>query len=598
MAKKTKTQKSEPAAPKVDDAPLVLGTAVKGQLEDVPLDEIDDPPERPDRLPRPDDQTEIAELARSLREVGQVQPVMVERRAGEQGGSLVRVFGRRRIAAARLAGMRTVRAIVVPELTPDQRRTIVAVENIQRKNLTPAEEHLGVAELIDLQVLPVAASLGMSCPYGQWLGQTITTELAAVIVRDAKPHQVHEIRTRLLGDLKVRTRVIDVVAAMLAKSQTWVRDRMYVGRLGEKGRSLVLEGKLPLTHAREICKLADEELREILAEDFAAGGELAVSETEAGRLDELRDSVGRRVFDLSKAPWKLDVPVAGAGSCIECPKNSLSQPGLFEHGGHISREMKAGLGSGCFTVAETKSAASTGICTDHTCFGKKLAFAKVQLTTSCKRLEEKKELTDIARQTLRPTAIKARVEERAHLRKSRPKTVQQSEPTEDQKTRQAREQAQAELRAALIEYGKEVEKALVKAVERTPGLWSVLRILQETKPYQATQAWQFEKARKAAGTPGLAALTKLLKSPTWETIVTLEKECGRRFGVLDPHRDGASGMAAKIAETLGLEVGAEPTLEDFLPKADAASKVAKPAKAAGGAKANRRAQDDDEEGEE
>ena len=68
---------------------------------------------------------------------------------------------------------------------------------------------------------------------------------------------------------------------MLAKSPTWVRDRMYVGRLGDKGRVLVLTGKLPLAHAREIAKVADPDLREDMALDYAAGRKAWLEAAEA-----------------------------------------------------------------------------------------------------------------------------------------------------------------------------------------------------------------------------------------------------------------------------------------------------------------------------
>lgn len=574
MAKKTKPAKEEPKAP---EQPLVLGVAVRGELADIPIIEIDNPPGTPDRMARPDDAEQIAELARSIREVGQVQPVMVEKADGTQGGRYVRVFGRRRIAAAKVAGLTTVRAIVVPPLEPEQRRTIVAVENIQRKNLTPAEEHLGVAALIDMQVLPVAASLGVGCPYGRWLGQTITQELAATILRNGREPELRAIRSHLLGDLKVRNRVVDVVAAMLAKSQTWVRDRMYVGRLGEIGRALVLEGMLPLTHAREICKLADEELRETLARDFAAGGELAISATEAGRLDDLRDSVGRRVFDLSEAPWRLDVPVAGCGSCIECPKNSLSQPGLFEHGGHLSREMRSGLGSGVWSVDDVKSVQSTGICTDHTCFGKKLAVAKVQLTASCKRIEEKKKPTEAQLEILKPAAIKQRVEERKQMRKARPKSSRDLGPSPETAERRRQEEANSQLHEALQKRAGETEKKILAALAKKPGQWALVLLMMKTKDFENTRHHDKKKARKAVEAPGMKTLLSLLQTPSWESLLQIEQQCGRRFGLLTAWYDGPSGMADAIAAAVGVELDAPPTIDDFL-KDTEAPKALKPAK--------------------
>lgn len=561
MAKKTKPAKEEPKAP---EQPLVLGVAVRGELKDIPLIEIDDPSGPPDRLARSDDAEQIAELARSIREVGQVQPVMVEQADGTQGGRYVRVFGRRRIAAAKLAGLDKVRAIVVPPLEPEQRRTIVAVENIQRKNLTPIEEHLGVWNLCEMQALMI---VGRMFAAGKTLAYFGHCAPQPAILDD--PRRAARAAVEALKDHRVRAEVCDVVAAMLAKSPTWVRDRMYIGRLGEEGRRLVLDGKLPLQHAREIAKVGDEETRDQLSADYAAGGELSISDTEPGKLEELRESVSRRLFSLAVVPWKLDVQFAECEACTGCPHNSTTNPGLFDHGGFVSEEMKGGIGDGYGREADSKPEQEAGVCTNHVCYEAKIRAARAALSGAAKRVVEKKHPTEAQLEILKPNAIKKRAEERKQASKSRPNKSRDLGPSPETAERRRQEQANNQLHEALQQRARETEKKILAALAKKPGQWALVSLLLRTKDFENTRHHDVKKARKAVEAPGMKTLLSLLQSPSWESLLKLEQQCGRRFGLLSAWHDGPSGMADAIAAAVGVELDAPPTIEDFLEQSDA-----------------------------
>lgn len=77
----------------------------------------------------------IEELAASFKAVGQIQPVVVKR-VGEQHYQLI--AGHRRLAAAKIAGLKTLSAIVLT-VEEERARTIQLVENIQRENLAAIE---------------------------------------------------------------------------------------------------------------------------------------------------------------------------------------------------------------------------------------------------------------------------------------------------------------------------------------------------------------------------------------------------------------------------------------------------------------------------
>ena len=90
------------------------------------------------------DEAKLEELANSLREKGVIQPVIV--RVKEEGYELI--AGERRLQAAKIAGMKTVPAIV-RSVNDREMLEISLVENIQRDDLNSLEEAAAYRQLID-----------------------------------------------------------------------------------------------------------------------------------------------------------------------------------------------------------------------------------------------------------------------------------------------------------------------------------------------------------------------------------------------------------------------------------------------------------------
>jgi ParB family chromosome partitioning protein len=89
-------------------------------------------------------ETELTELAQSIKEHGVLQPVVV-RRKGD--GMYELIAGERRFRAAKLAGLSTIPALV--RHSNDEKVLAVAlVENIQRENLNPMEEARAYSRLM------------------------------------------------------------------------------------------------------------------------------------------------------------------------------------------------------------------------------------------------------------------------------------------------------------------------------------------------------------------------------------------------------------------------------------------------------------------
>lgn len=115
--------------------------APTGAVVDIALARVVPNPHQPRRHW---DETELEELAASIREHGVLQPILVtETLDGYQV-----VAGERRVRAARLAGLERIPALVRHLADRDQLE-IALVENVQRADLDAIEEALAYRQLID-----------------------------------------------------------------------------------------------------------------------------------------------------------------------------------------------------------------------------------------------------------------------------------------------------------------------------------------------------------------------------------------------------------------------------------------------------------------
>ena len=128
------------------------------RIETLPLREIEPDPGQPRKTF--DDET-LAELSASIAEHGLLQPIAV--RLKPSGGYLI-VAGERRWRASRMAGLTEV-PVIVKDVTDEQAMELALVENLQREDLDPVEEAVGIRELMtrcDLTQEQAARKLGKS----------------------------------------------------------------------------------------------------------------------------------------------------------------------------------------------------------------------------------------------------------------------------------------------------------------------------------------------------------------------------------------------------------------------------------------------------
>lgn len=197
---------------------LIPGATDESGLLEVPLEAILPNSRQPRE--RFEDET-LHSLARSIREVGVLQPIVVRPR--EDGYELV--AGERRLRAAKLAGLATIPA-VIRETDDTEALREALIENLHREDLSPLEQAAGFRELLE--------ELGAS----------------------------H-----------------DELADRLGYSRSHITNTMRLLQLAPETQRLVAEGRLSAGHARALLGLADEEAQEALALRVAAE-ELSVRQVE------------------------------------------------------------------------------------------------------------------------------------------------------------------------------------------------------------------------------------------------------------------------------------------------------------------------------
>lgn len=103
------------------------------KVQEIEIDKIKPNPNQPRKKFDPNS---LIELRDSIIEQGLIQPILVEEIADE---SYIIIAGERRYRASKMAGLKTIPAIV-RSFTDLQRMEVSLIENIQREDLNPVEE--------------------------------------------------------------------------------------------------------------------------------------------------------------------------------------------------------------------------------------------------------------------------------------------------------------------------------------------------------------------------------------------------------------------------------------------------------------------------
>ncbi len=249
----------------------ILTGAERVVVKQIPLVQIGANPDQPRKT---FSDSELAELAASIREKGVLQPILLRAVQGRPYLYEI-VAGERRFRASKLAGLNEIPALV-KSLTNENAMEIALIENVQRENLNPIEEAAAYKNLME------------KCGY----------ELADV--------------SRLIG-----------------KSDSYIRNIMRLSALPQSVQQMVEQGKLSASHARTI---AVAENPEQLAHEIIASN-MTVAETEKKVKSAARNTRSRaydaktiddatvrdiesRIKSALGVPAKLNEKRGGAGQIV------------------------------------------------------------------------------------------------------------------------------------------------------------------------------------------------------------------------------------------------------------------------------------------
>ena len=212
------------------DNPLVDGarehTGARGESRTIAIANIRANPYQPRRDFRPD---ELASLEGSLRANGLLQPVTVRPLAGDSQRFEL-VAGERRLRAAARLGWSEIPALV--RVVDDRAMlTLALVENLQRADLNPIDEAVGVQRLIEefgLSQQQVAEALGKD-------RSTITNLLRVLALPDGVRRLLQDGKLAL-GHARALLMVSDV-RALLALARETVEEGLSVREVERRARA-------------------------------------------------------------------------------------------------------------------------------------------------------------------------------------------------------------------------------------------------------------------------------------------------------------------------------------------------------------------------
>lgn len=228
---------------------LIPSTARSGLVE-IDLDRITPNPRQPRTLM---DEEALAGLADSIREHGVLQPLIVTR----SGSGYTLIAGERRWRAAKLAGLKTVPALV-KDSSSQQMLELALVENIQRQDLGPLEEAAAYRQLLQEHRLTqeeVARRVGKS---RSAVANSLRLLNLPPEAREALAQGlITEGHARTLLSLPTTEQQLALLASILSGGVT-VREAEEAAR---RGSSKARHAQAPKSH--EISELEDR-LRELL----------------------------------------------------------------------------------------------------------------------------------------------------------------------------------------------------------------------------------------------------------------------------------------------------------------------------------------------
>jgi len=212
------------------------------------------------------------DLVASVKEKGVLVPVIARPMIGGGDKKFEIVAGNRRFRAAQMVGLEEIPARV-EDMTDDEAQEVQIIENLQREDVHPIEEGKSYRQLVE--------------------------------------ESRYEIAT---------------IAAKVGKSESYIRQRLFLTNLSEKVAGAYRKGKFTDGHAVLIAKLSPN--------DQAAALKHISDGWEMPTVKELKEWIETEFYHpLASQPWLKDEKAMEAvGECQECPPNRSSLFGSVKEG--------------------------------------------------------------------------------------------------------------------------------------------------------------------------------------------------------------------------------------------------------------------------
>ena len=219
----------------------------------------------------------IEQLAESIRAQGVLQPLLVK---PDGDGQRYRVIaGERRLRAAHIAGLTEV-PVRILNLTDEEARVVALLENLQREDLNPYEETVGVLELLSEDLAKSRAEV-------------------VSLLRRMRKERRGEAGHNVMASPEAQ-RVEETFKALGRMTwESFVQNRLPLLSLPEDVREALEAGAIPYTAALELKKVKDGAYRAELIRQISEGLSLR----------ELKQLVRRSLLpaqDNTKADWRKD----------------------------------------------------------------------------------------------------------------------------------------------------------------------------------------------------------------------------------------------------------------------------------------------------
>lgn len=214
----------------------------------------------------------IKELAGSIKEVGVLQPLLVQE---ERSGKHLLIFGLRRFLAAKDAGMKTVPCII-HDIKPEELLSFQLIENGQRENTHPMDDAIAIDKMLKAE----------------------------------KPF------------------TIDQIATVLTKPVGYITKRHQLTQLLPELQKMFLKGEIEYPQAFQLSRLQEADQKKALEKCWVLFPTKRFMNSQ-----EIRQWIEQNLnLKMKDAPFDVSDPelVKAAGACEVCPKRTRVNVNLFD----------------------------------------------------------------------------------------------------------------------------------------------------------------------------------------------------------------------------------------------------------------------------